>query len=111
MSSALLKFQEASRERLDLSIIAAAVEASPRALAITENENLMYQNRAFAQLISTAANHSRPTTPGSAWQKTEFTVGGRKFSLLTPRPEKAEFGDTDLQHLAAIGRLVAGVAH
>lgn len=111
MSSALLKFQEASRDRLDLSIIAAAVEASPHALAITENENLAYQNRTFAQLISTAANQPRPTTPGSPWQMTEFTVGGRRFSLLTLRPENAEFEDTDLQHLAAIGRLVAGVAH
>jgi hypothetical protein len=48
MSSALLKFQEAVPEPLDSSVLAAAIEASPHALAITENGNLIYKNRSFA---------------------------------------------------------------
>ncbi len=52
MSSALLKFQEAIPEPFASVVLAAAVEASPNALAITENGNLIYRNHSFAQLMS-----------------------------------------------------------
>ena len=47
MSSALLKFHEAGPGLVDNAILAAAVDESPHPLAITENGNVIYQNRSF----------------------------------------------------------------
>src|SRR6266700_6347371 len=112
MSSAVRKFQEAIPEPFDSVVLAAAVEASPHALAITENGNLIYSNRSFAQLMSGLSATGLTVAPNDAsWQTSEFAVAGRKFSLTTVRGDAADYGKSDLQHLAMIGRLVGGVAH
>src|SRR6266700_89537 len=112
MSSALLKFQEGIPEPFASVVLAAAVEASPQALAITENGNLIYKNRSFAQLMSGPSANGLMVAPNDAsWQTSEFAVAGRKFSLTTVRGDAADYGKSDLQHLAMIGRLVGGVAH
>jgi len=112
MSSAVRKFQEAIPEPFDSVVLAAAVEASPHALAITENGNLIYSNRSFAQLMSGLSATGLTVVPNDAsWQTSEFAVAGRKFSLTTVRGDAPDFEKSDLQHLAMIGRLVGGVAH
>jgi len=112
MSSAVPKFQEAIPEPFASVVLAAAVEASPQALAITENGNLIYRNRSFAQLMSGLSGTGLTVVPsGGIWQTSEFAIAGRKFSLTTARSEAADFGQSDLQHLAMVGRLVGGVAH
>jgi two-component system, cell cycle sensor histidine kinase and response regulator CckA len=47
---------------------------------------------------------------GAGWQTSEFMVSGRNFALTTVSAAE-DFGKSDLQRLAVIGRLVAGVAH
>jgi signal transduction histidine kinase len=112
MSSALLKFQKASPEPFDSAVLAAAIEVSPHALAITENGSLIYKNQSFAQLMCSPSVKGLTVMPADAgWQTSEFEVAGRTFSLTTVRAEASDFGKPDLQHLATIGRLVAGVAH
>jgi signal transduction histidine kinase len=112
MSSAVRKFQAAIPEPFASVVLAAAVEASPHALAITENGNLIYKNHSFAQLMSGASAKGLTVMPTDAsWQTSEFAVAGRKFSLTTVRGEAPDFAKSDLQHLAMIGRLVGGVAH
>ena len=106
MSSALLRFHQAGSGPSESKTVAAAVEVSPQPLAITENGNLVYRNASFAQLLSNAAG--KPSIPSDPWAATEFTLAGRNFSLLTAR---ADVSSSDLYHFAALGRLVAGVAH
>ena len=66
MSSAVLKFQEAIPEPFASVVLAVAVEASPHALAITENGNLIYRNRRFAQLMSGHSANGLTVTPNDA---------------------------------------------
>ena len=112
MSSTLLKFHEIGPERFDAAILAAAIEASPQPLAITENGNVIYENHSFAQLMSAASlKNVEPASADSGWQTTNFAVEGRNLSLTTARVEGGDLGKSDTQYLAMIGRLVAGVAH
>src|SRR5215813_9719705 len=107
MSSALLKFQDAPPNALDPAILAAAIEVSPQALAITENGKVIFKNRSFAQLTSRASGQ---TAASAGLQTTDFVVVGRKFSLSTMHANSIACVGSDLQHLAIVGRLVAGVA-
>ena len=53
MSTALLKFKPQSMPKaipFDPGILAAATDASPEPVAVTENGKLIYANRSFAQL-------------------------------------------------------------
>jgi signal transduction histidine kinase len=112
MSSALLKFHEISPERFDAAILAAAIEASPQPVAITENGNVIYENHSFAQLMSaTSLKSVEPMSADPGWQTTNFAVAGRKLSLTTARVEGSDLRKSDTQYLAMIGRLVGGVAH
>ena len=88
MSSAVLKFQEASPEPLDSAVLAAAVEASPQPLAITESGKLIYKNHSFAQLMSCHSPKGLTVALNDAsWQTSEFDIGGQTFSLTT-QPQK-----------------------
>ena len=109
MSSALLRFQQASSNPSGPELIAASLEVSPQPLAITEQGNIIYRNPSFAQLVSSPGGNG--PLPHSSWETTHFSVAGRDFSLVTPRIDSAERSRSDLQYFAAIGRLVAGVAH
>jgi signal transduction histidine kinase len=109
MSSALLRFQQASANPSEPELIAASVAVLPQPLAITEQGNIIYRNPSFAQLVSSPCTNS--PLPHSSWETTHFSVAGRDFSLVTPRTDSAEPSLSDLQYFAAIGRLVAGVAH
>jgi signal transduction histidine kinase len=111
MSTALLKFHEIAQEPFDPAILAAAVEAAPHAMVVTENGKLIYGNPSFAQLMSSrSADGSGRMPTGPGWQTAEFAVAGREYSLTTVRIESDRAGG-DLQHLATVGRLVGGVAH
>ena len=109
MSSALLRFQQASSNPTEPELIAASVEVSPQPLAITEQGNLIYRNPSFAQLLSNPRENG--FLPNSSLETTHFSLAGRDFSLVTPRTDSADPSRSDLQYFAAIGRLVAGVAH
>jgi signal transduction histidine kinase len=111
MSSALLKFHEAGPGPFDGAILAAAIDESPHPLAITENGNVIYQNRSFAQLMSMPGAKDLKSSTSAGWQITEFVAADRKFSLSTIRVESGDLEKSDLHYLATIGRLVAGVAH
>jgi len=88
MSSTLLKFHEIGPERFDVAILAAAIEASPQPLAITENGNVIYENHSFAQLMSAASlKNVGPASADPGWQTINFAVAGRKLSLTTARVE------------------------
>ena len=110
MSSALLKLQESGVGLLESAFIAAGIEASPQPVAITESGNLIYKNDSFAQLISAPITNGLMPAEG-VWQNTEFSSGGRKLSVITARIGSTDLGQSDVQHLATIGRLVVGVAH
>ena len=109
MSSALLRFQQASSNPSEPELIAASVEVSPQPLAIAEQGNLIYRNPSFAQLVSNTCGNG--PLPHSSWETTHFNIAGRDFSLVTPRTDASDPSRSDLQYFAAIGRLVAGVAH
>lgn len=109
MSSALLRFQQASSNPTEPELIAASVEVSPQPLAITEQGNLIYRNPSFAQLLSNPRENG--SVPNSSLETTHFSLAGKDFSLVTPRTDSAGPSRSDLQYFAAIGRLVAGVAH
>jgi signal transduction histidine kinase len=111
MGNALLKFQlsEAAGSASHAAIFAAALDASPQALAIAEEGKLIYSNRGFSELSADAAQlPSGNSRAGSDFQQTGFVVEGRSFQLFTPRSSPLV---SDSQHLALIGRLVGGVAH
>ncbi len=111
MGNVLLKFQttEYANNAFHAAILAAAMDASPQALAITEEGKLIYSNRSFSELSADADQLPRGIPHhGSELEQTAFVVAGRNFQLLTPRPAPPV---SDSQHLALIGRLVGGVAH
>jgi signal transduction histidine kinase len=118
MSTALLKFQPPNRTPKDLTldpgILVAALDESPDAIAITENGNLIYVNRSFAQLsapfvLVASRDGTDAVVFDSAWRTTRFSVGARSFSLTTTRREPPRHAEA--AHLEMVGRLVGGVAH
>ena len=90
MSTALLKFQPpnpAPKEYgLDPRILAGAVDASREPMAVSENGNLIYTNRSFAQLSARLAEGKHDSQgpmavlSDSGWRTMEFSFAGRSFS-------------------------------
>jgi signal transduction histidine kinase len=122
MSNALLKFQTPSgtpiEVPLDLGVLAAAMDASPEPIAVTESGKLVYANRSFAQLSVQSTDFEPEKNPGPiavapdpGWETTGFSVGARNFSLTTLRREPPRPISADAAHLEMVGRLVGGVAH
>jgi signal transduction histidine kinase len=110
MSTAILKFQqpEDTNSAISASTLIAAADICPEPLAIAEEGKLIYKNGRFTELTNTIEAESG-TLPAanSSLQRTDFSVAGRNFTLLTRlRPPTSEW-----QRLALIGRLVGGVAH
>lgn len=112
MSTALkLGFQPSkdSGHALADTLLAIALDVCPEAVAISENAQLIYRNRAFAETFGESAQlPPRNSGTETSWQSTEFSAGGRKLLLLTSRPAAPV---SNSQHLELIGRLVGGVAH
>lgn len=108
MSTALLRFQQPERAP-NVAVLAAALDACPEAIAIFENEKLIYSNPSLQRY---SAQGGRIPEPGShadfCCQQAEFTAEGRSFSLLILHRPAAV---SQSQHWQLIGRLVGGVAH
>ena len=111
MSSAILKFQPAAGEpqqRVDTSIILAALDELPEAFAIYEDASLLYSNRRFHELWANGSIDAENGRSDMHWHEIPFQMNGRHLTLRVQRPDSTMPGSPQL---ALIGRMVGGVAH
>lgn len=102
-----LRPQEDAYSAPTASLLAAALEACPDAIAIADDNKLSYRNRRFREVYGETERLPHQNSH-DVWQETEFSADGRKLLLLTRRPAPPI---ADSQRLALVGRLVGGVAH
>src|SRR5690242_2433165 len=115
MSTALLKFQRSEDARmaeqlspsLDAAVLAAALEELPEAVAICEDNAVLYANRRFKEVCGTRATVAEGAASPLRWRKLDFEIKGRRLSLRT---SAQSFDIPGSLQLALVGRMVAGVA-
>ncbi len=91
---------------LDYSTIAAAIGASPNALAIAEQGKIIYSNQAFEKVLRAASD-----AEFLAGQFSVMQLGGRRLQVIGVAPAVREHPKAASANLQTIGRLVSEVAH
>jgi len=116
MSTALLKFQRSEDARvteqlspsLDATVLAAALEEVPQAVAICEDSAVLYANRRFKEICGTRATVPEDAASPLRWRSLDLEIKGRPMTL---RMSSRDLEIPGSLQLALVGRMVAGVAH
>src|ERR1051326_275409 len=113
MSTALLKFQRSEDARvteqlspsLDATVLAAALEEVPQAVAICEDSAVLYANRRFKEICGTRATVPEDAASPLRWRSLDLEIKGRRMTL---RMSSRDLEIPGSLQLALVGRMVAG---